>query len=297
MRSAISPVRDLGLIWRLYRLLSEIQPDLIHCHSSKAGMLGRVAGRLRGLPVLFTIHGWSWASVSGRKAQLALQIERRLSHLRNVHYLYVCQAVATIGQRMLGVRPEQGRVVYNGVPDLGIPVTPPADPPCFIMPARVAYPKDHNTLIRAFDTLPPGNRLLLCGAGTDTAEFAAQLPRLAPRRHADILGLGQRSDMATQLHAVHVMVLSSRSEAMPLSIIEAMSAGLPVIASDVGGIHEQVSDGVTGLLVPAGDVAATAAAMTRLLDSEQRQRIGAAGRQRYESYFTAETMAAATLGV
>lgn len=162
MRSAISPVRDIGLIGRLYRMLGEIKPDLIHCHSSKAGLLGRVVGRLRGLPVLFTIHGWSWASLSGRKAQLAMQIERRLSRLRNVHYLYVCQAVSTIGQKVLGLGAQQGRVVYNGVADLGLPTSVPADPPCFIMPARVAYPKDHSTLISAFDTLPPGNCVSAC---------------------------------------------------------------------------------------------------------------------------------------
>lgn len=295
MRSSISPMRDFALLRRLSRLTRDIRPDLIHCHSSKAGLLGRLAGRVQGLPVLFTIHGWSWASVSGRKSQLARFIERKVAHLRGVHYLYVCQAVADTGREVLDLRPAQGQVIYNGVPDRGLAARDLSNPVRFIMPARVAYPKDHETLIRAFSALPEDSRLILCGAGTDTPEFAERIRTLAPKRHSDIVGLGQRSDMDALLHSAHVMVLSSRSEAMPLSIIEAMSAGLPVIASNVGGISEQVTEEVTGLLVPPGDVAAMTAALHRMLDPATRRRMGHAGRQRYEADFTATGMAEATL--
>ena len=295
MRSSISPLRDLKLLRQLFRLLGDIRPDLIHCHSSKAGLLGRLAGRGRGLPVLFTIHGWSWASVSGRRSQLALFIERRVAHLRNVHYLFVCQAVAKIGKDILGLRPSQGQVIYNGVPDRRRAAADLPPPVRFIMPARVAYPKDHETLIRAFSALQEDGQLILCGSGTDTPEFAARIRDLAPQRYKEITCLGQRSDVDTLLQGSHVMVLSSRSEAMPLSIIEAMSAGLPVIASNVGGVCEQITDGVTGLLVPPTDVAAMTAALQRMFDPETRRRMGHAGQERYEADFTATGMAEATL--
>lgn len=295
MRSAINPFRDIVLLRRLSRLVRDIQPDLIHCHSSKAGLLGRLAGRIQSVPVLFTIHGWSWASVSGRKSQLARFIERQVAHLRDIHYLYVCQAVADTGRNILGLKPCQGQVIYNGVPDRGRAASDLPGPVRFIMPARVAYPKDHETLIRAFSALPADSRLILCGAGTDTADFAERVRMLAPRRCGDIIGLGQRSDVDALLHDAHVMVLSSRSEAMPLSIIEAMSAGLPVIATHVGGIPEQVTDDVTGLLVPPGDVAAMTAALHRMLDPATRRRMGHAARKRYEVDFTASGMARATL--
>lgn len=295
MRSAISPVRDIALLRRLSRLVREIRPDLIHCHSSKAGLLGRLAGRMQGVPVLFTVHGWSWASVSGRKSQLAQIIERGLAHLRDVHFLYVCQAVADTGREILGLRPSQGQVIFNGVPDRGRAASDLPGPVRFIMPARVAFPKDHETLIRAFSTLPTDTRLILCGTGTDTADFAERIRTLAPLRHADIIGLGQRSDVNALLQDAHVMVLSSSSEAMPLSIIEAMSAGLPVIASHVGGIPEQVTDGISGLLVPPGDVTAMTAALHQMLDPAARRRMGRAGRRRYEADFTAPGMARATL--
>lgn len=296
MRSSISPYRDFVLLSRLSKLIRAIRPDLIHCHSSKAGLLGRLAGRLQGVPVLFTIHGWSWSSVTGPKSQLALFIERRIAHLRNVNYLYVCGAVANIGRAALGLKPGQGEVIYNGVPDSGILDKDLNHPVSFIMPARVAYPKDHETLIRAFSGLQEDCRLILCGAGTDTFEFAKYISRLATQHQSkNIICLGQRSDMDALLRDAHVMVLSSRSEAMPLSIIEAMSAGLPVIATNVGGVSEQVINDVTGLLVPPGDVPAMRAALRRMFDPLTRRRMGLAGRQRYEADFTATAMAEATL--
>ena len=97
---------------------------------------------------------------------------------------------------------------------------------------------------------------------------------------------GSRGDVPDLLARADVFVLASRSEGAPISILEAMAAGLPVVASDVGGVGELVVDGATGLLVPAGDPAALAAALERLLaDPELRRRLGAAGRERARERF------------
>ena len=201
-----------------------------------------------------------------------------------------------MGRETLGLNPLQGEVIYNGVRDLGLANSGRRETVRFIMPARVAYPKDHETLIRAFSNLTNNATLILCGAGTDHPSFAERISTLAPRGlDNDIIRLGQRSDMDVQLHSSQVMVLSSHSEAMPLSIMEAMSAGLPVIASNVGGISEQVINEVTGLLVPPGDVSAMTAALQRMLDPATRYRMGIAGRRRYEADFTSTRMADATL--
>lgn len=295
MRSAISPLADFWVLRRLSRLIREIKPDLIHCHSSKAGLLGRLAGCHNRVPVLFTIHGWSWSSVSGGKSHLALLIERMVARLRGVHFLYVCKAVETTGQQMLGLRFEQGTIIWNGVRDLGCAATKPYRALNYIMPARVSYPKDHETLVQAFETLPGEGRLVLCGAGTDNAEFSAMVKRWAPQRHMAIDCLGQRNDIPDLLKSADVIVLSTRSEAMPLSIIEGMSIGLPVIASDVGGIPELVTPGLNGFLVPAGDVSALARAMTELQDPLLREQFGRQSRLRYEADFTVAGMAQATL--
>jgi glycosyltransferase involved in cell wall biosynthesis len=158
------------------------------------------------------------------------------------------------------------------------------------MPARAAYPKDHETLVRAFEQLDDFTSLSLVGDRTDSVAFREQLKVWAPKRHQEIVTLGLRTDIADLLKSSHVMVLSSRSEAMPLSILEAMSCGLPVIASEVGGTREQIIHGSTGLLVPAGAVWELAQAMRDLLDENVRFRLGAAGRLRYEQDFSVDCM-------
>jgi glycosyltransferase involved in cell wall biosynthesis len=102
---------------------------------------------------------------------------------------------------------------------------------------------------------------------------------------------GARSDVPEILAQTDVFVLASKTETLPISILEAMRAGLPVIASDVGGISEEVVDGETGLLVPAGSVEELSNALQRLLaDKQLRVAMGRAGRRRFERVFRADTM-------
>lgn len=295
MRSDIRPGRDLRLIRRLTKMIREIGPDLIHCHSSKAGLLGRLSGHWCEVPVLFTIHGWSWNSLGGRSAKLALLVERLIARLNGVHFLYVCEAAEVTGKKILGLRSEQGTVIYNGVNDLSVSPERPENPVIFIMPARAAYPKDHETLVRAFETMSGDIRLHLCGEGTETNEFQARVLQWAPTRYAKISCLGNRNDIPDLLHRAHVMVLSSQSEAMPLSIVEAMSAGLPIIATKVGGIPEIVTPGENGYLAPPRDHKSLARAMTELLDPTRRAEMGIYSRKRYERDFTSTRMAQSTL--
>ncbi|HWR53248.1 MAG TPA: glycosyltransferase, partial [Bryobacteraceae bacterium] len=110
--------------------------------------------------------------------------------------------------------------------------------------------------------------------------------------------LGYRSDPAEILGASQVFVLSSRSEGFPRSILEAMRAGLPVVASDVGGVSEAVSHGVNGLLIPCHDAAALTAALANLIrNARTRQLFGAAARQTYDAHFTLNAMVQKTLAV
>jgi glycosyltransferase involved in cell wall biosynthesis len=110
--------------------------------------------------------------------------------------------------------------------------------------------------------------------------------------------LGERTDVAELLAEAQAFVLISDWEAFPLSILEAMRAGLPVVASDVGGVQEAVLDGRTGLLVPRGDMGGLRERLRRLLcDPGLRSRLGAAGRRRYQAHFTFEHMLHKTLDV
>jgi glycosyltransferase involved in cell wall biosynthesis len=125
---------------------------------------------------------------------------------------------------------------------------------------------------------------LIVGDGPDRAQVEAEIRRLGLAERVELAG--ERDDVPQLLAASDVFVLASRSEGLPVSVLEAMAAELPVAASAVGGLAELVDDGETGILVPAGDEVALAEALRRLVaDPELRRKLGAAGRARAEAEF------------
>ncbi len=138
--------------------------------------------------------------------------------------------------------------------------------------------------------------MLAAGEGGEHAVLAARVRTLG--LDANVRFLGRVDDVASVLAAADVLVMPSRQEGLGVAALEAMAAGLPVIASRVGGLPEAVVDGATGLLVPPADVPALAAAIARLAaDRALARRLGAAGRARVRERFTMAGMAAATLAV
>ena len=153
---------------------------------------------------------------------------------------------------------------------------------------RLRPPKDVTTLLRALALVRGDYTALVVGGGPGLAEAEAERRRLGL---CDVVRLaGERDDVPATLASSHVFVLSSRSEALPVSILEAMAAGLPVVATRVGGVPELVRDGETGFLAPASDATALAAPIQRLVDSpELRARLGSGGRARVEEHFGLES--------
>jgi glycosyltransferase involved in cell wall biosynthesis len=189
--------------------------------------------------------------------------------------------------------------VHNGIPD--VPVSLRADPshtpPRLVMIARFGPQKDHGTLLRALGELQEHSwHLDLLGDGPllqETEALAATLG-IADR----IRFMGQRMDVDQILAASQGFLLVTNWEGFPLSILEAMRAGLPVIASAVGGVSESVLDGETGYLVPRGDVQRLRKRIAELVtDPALRSRLGARGRQHYEQHFTLESAVSKTLAV
>lgn len=180
--------------------------------------------------------------------------------------------------------------IYNGVQDVELePVPRPSDDFVIGSLGRLNAQKGYDVLVRALAALD-GVTAVLVGSGEERATLL---------RLADDLGVGDRlvlhewTDEARRyLTSFDLFVLPSRFEAFPLSIVEAMLAGLPVLASDVGSVSEAVVDRSTGLLVPAGDVEALTAAVERLRHDSARLEMGARGRRRALELFTSDVMAA-----
>lgn len=303
LQRALHPLRDWRAFLELLGHLRRLRPDVLHLHSSKAGILGRLAGRFAGVPnVIFTAHGFSFHErLSPLKLRAAVALERVFARLCH-RIVAVSRYDAARAARFAVGLPGQVTVVYNGIP---LHAAPPAgrqatrealglgpEAEVVIMVARFSFPKDHATLLAALEPLMaerPNLTCLLVGTGRQEAETHAAIAAagLAER----VRCLGDRQDVPALLAASDVFVLSSQFEGLPISILEGMAAGLPVVASDVGGVSEEVLDGVTGRLVPARDPERLAAALRELLaDPALARRMGDAGARRVQECFSAEAM-------
>lgn len=295
----IKPLQD----WIAYReiktVLTELKPDLVTTHSNKAGLLGRLAARSLQIPVMHTSHGFLFSnrpkSFSGRFYRL---IEKFAAGLGN-KVIAVSQSEFEVAQRLKVIPAGKITVVHNGLPALEPPLwaSPTAEPPCLVMVARFAEPKDHRTLVNVLGNLKQCSwtlQLIGEGSGRKQMEELAGDLGIADR----ISFLGVRADVPAILAGSQIFVLSSKREGFPLSILEAMRAGLPVVASAVGGIGEAVVDGQTGFLVPAGNPVAMRESLEKLITEPRlRQKMGHAGRERFIKHFTLEQMMEKTLAV
>jgi glycosyltransferase involved in cell wall biosynthesis len=295
----IDPARDLRALREIRGVLRDIRPDLLTAHSSKAGVLGRLAGRSLHIPVVLTVHGWSFTpGIPAFHAAVYRQIERVVGPLAS--------KIITVSQfdRQLALDARiaaESRIVtvHNGMPDIPprLWADPARTPPRLVMVARFGAQKDHPTLLRALaGLLDHPWELDLIGDGPlmgDTESLAATLG-IAGR----IRFLGQRMDVDQILARAQASLLVTNWEGFPLSILEAMRAGLPVVASSVGGIGESVRDGATGYLVPRGDVDLLRDRIRRLLSTPAlRVRLGTNGRDRYEQHFTLSHCVSETIAV
>ncbi len=290
----IDPLKDIKAIYNLRKIIKRTKPDLISLHSSKAGIIGRLAAVGTRVPVLFTAHGWAFANgVSKKQQQLYCFIERLMAPLAN-KIITVSNQDKELALKYNVASKEKQVVIHNGMPEIYL--NEPAYSFCsmqgirLISVARFSEQKDHKTLFLALSKL--SNKcwtLKLIGKGPlleDYKNLAREL-NIADR----IEFLGERNDVAEHLSSSDIFLLISNWEGFPRSILEAMRAGLPVIASDVGGSAESVSDNETGYLIPRGDVDVLTQKLEVLFANEDiRIRMGKAGRASFVANFTFDAM-------
>ena len=299
VRRDLSLVHDpLGLL-ELTLLFRRLRPDIVHLNSSKAGILGRFAAALARVPIrIFTAHGWAFKATSGGAAQLYLWADRIVRPLTTM-VICVSQTELRAGLAARTCTAARSVVIANGV-DVDGAMRRREDATGrveIVSVGRLAEPKDFSTLIAAMARLAPGTaRLRVFGDGPLRQSLETQIADLAVAGTVELAG--EVPDVRPHLADSDVFVLSSRSEGMPLSVLEAMAAELPVVASAVGGLNEVVVDGETGLLVEAGNVDSLAQALERLVgEPELRERLGRLGRQRAEQEYSQSRWRAAHLAL
>ena len=294
----IAPLRDANTILRFGRMLKRHAPDLVACHSSKAGIVGRAAARLAGIPSVFTAHGWAFAEgIPQPRRWFYRLIERRMSRF--------CRAVITVSEADARLAVEGGVArhapliaIHNGLPD-----HPPAPFPAheteprLLMVARLVEQKNHAALLRALARVTDrAFHLDLVGEGPlgDELKALAKSLNLQDR----VTFHGYRSDVPAFIERASLVVLLSHWEGLPISLIEAMRLGRPLVASDVGGVRELFGASPIGWLVPSDDPASLASLLRDALeDHEQLKRLGANARKRFEEAFSVDVMVDRTLQV
>ena len=279
LRRRVRPVGDLRAVLELVRLFRRERPDIVHTHSSKAGLIGRLAARIGGVPVVVhTVHGWSFHEGMSPLAHAGAVALERLAARWTWPVVVVTEVDAEIGVAAGIGQPAQYALVRSAVDvrrlrqaadsresaraDLGIP----EGVPVVGTVTRLCKQKDPETLLRAarlMAELRPDARLVVVGDGPLRPQVERLLDELDLRAHVSLLG--RRSDVEALLPGFDAFVLSSRWEGLPRVVVEAMAAGVPVVSTDVGGIADAVEDQVSGLLVPSGDAVALANALVRLL--------------------------------
>lgn len=279
----ISLLQDCAALWRLIRLLKSERPEIIHTHTSKAGVLGRLAAWIAGVPaIIHTPHGHVFYGHFGAIRSWAfLQIERGLAQITSRLIALTAAERAEHLERGVG-RHDRFAVIMSGI-DVDrfkkARVTGKVIPDWFGCPSNATVVgsigwltdvKGHRYLVDAVAALKkefPDLHLVIVGSGDRHAALSAQAEQAGIRDAVHLVG--HREEIDVCLAGMDCFVLPSLNEGMGRALIEAMAAGLPVIASQVGGIPALIRNGENGLLVPAGDGRALAEALRRVLRHPQ----------------------------
>jgi glycosyltransferase involved in cell wall biosynthesis len=290
LRRSLNPVEDVRALAELIGVLRDLAPDMVSTHTAKAGWIGRAAAARLGLPAIYTPHG---LPVGGRfppASSLLFTLAERVASPWSAAIVCVSESERRLALAKHIAPPDRLVVVYNGVRDIPpeYRANPDGEPVRVCAVARLEPPKDFPTLITALSLLEDQRWTLdLVGDGP----LESEIRRLSKARGIAerVRFLGYQADPAHVYARSQIFVLASRSEALPRSILEAMRAGLPVVATDVGGVSELVAHRETGLLAPPQDPAALAAAISELQATPGlRREYGDRARSLYERRFRLE---------
>lgn len=288
------PYYDFTAIFKLYKFYKKHRFDIIHTHTSKAGFVGRIAAVMYGAKmVVHSPHGHIFYGYFGKlKTRIYIIMEQIAARFTDRMLVFTDLAIQDHLDVGVGKR-EMFRVVPSGVPidmylqpatppekvrqSLNIPLSAKVIGGC----ARIDHVKGVRFLVEAFFKLASKRDdiyLVVAGEGDEREELTALIKEKGFEDRAMLLGL--RRDIPDLYHAMDIFVLPSLNEGYGKVIVEAMSAGRPVVATNVGGVSTIVQDGITGLLVPPGNATAIADAVEKLLnDPKQTLEMGAIGRQ------------------
>lgn len=296
----VSPLRDWKSLSEIRLLLRHERPDILHLNSSKAGFLGAIAGRLEKVPcIVFTAHGWSFNEKRPLYQRVAFRIIQGIT-------LLLVDATIAVSKEIQKNAPIQKNIklIYLGISDTIFDDSPRAKEkiktacPGFNLDiftigtiGELHSNKGHDVLINALTLLPKDKKwqMVIIGEGEERARLQSLIAKNSLGEQVFLAGYMNQG--ATLLKAFDIFTLTSRTEALSYALLEAGQAGLPVVASNVGGIPEVIKNEETGILVAKENPQALADAITALmLDDVLCKKYGAQNHERTLSTFSLSTM-------
>jgi glycosyltransferase involved in cell wall biosynthesis len=301
----IRPIQDLLAVWRLARLMRRERFDIVHTHTSKAGIVGRIAARIAGAPIVIqTAHGWGFHDHLPRWRKAAYVLLERLTARWTDCLVSVSEETTRFGlQYGIGSK-ERYRLIRSGIPFEGF--SPDSDrgarmreeiglePDALVIGSvgRLTDQKNPIDFVRlGIELAPRFDRLRLLYVGDGPLRFDVEA-MARERGIADRLKItGVRREVPDLLRAMDLFVLTSLWEGLPRVVLQALATGVPVLAYDTAGTKEVVQDGRNGHLVAPGDLGALARHCADLLGDENRRRtMGEHAREELEEDFSESGM-------
>jgi glycosyltransferase involved in cell wall biosynthesis len=299
LKRSISPLNDICTLFQVVHIIRKNKIDIVHCHSSKAGLLGRLAAFIAGAPIrIFTVHGWSAYGGSSNKVQAFYNVLEKIFNKFATHIVCVSEADRQYALKKHLAAGKKLCTIHNGImpnnqepylrKELGI-----SDNKIIIgTVARLCRPKNPLFTIEVYSKLLEENPNLLfiwIGDGPLMQDCHEAIDKYNLKDR--FIMPGNREDAYNLIGDFNAFSLLSLWESLPISIIEAMFCGLPVIATDTGGINELVKDGKNGILIRNIEVDDIRNKIKDLIsDNERLLQFGRCSKEAALSKFTEKTM-------
>lgn len=303
---AVHPLKDWLALRQLEKILREQKPDIVHTHSGKAGILGRLAARRAGVPVIIhTVHGPSFGNFQNAAANFIFRAAEKYAARVTTHFVIVADAMkeqylaAGIGQ------PRQYTKIFSGFPlepflaaknDLELRRKLGIESGDFVIGkiARLFKLKGHDDLFAVAPELVRQNpkiKFLLVGDGEWRGRFENLAKTLGPEKHFIFTGLVPPAEVPPYVGIMDALVHLSSREGLPRALPQALAAGKPVVAYDCDGAREVCLDGQAGFLVQPGDLTTLKNRLLQLAsDAALREKLGRSGRDFVRENFAVEKM-------
>lgn len=303
LTSSKNAITILSAFLRLLKIIEVSSPDILYLHGMKPGFLGRIISLITRVPYLYTIHGLSFGPGRSMLNSVLGVVIEKLCYIscKNGGIIHISKSDSQAYNQVIGSQ-VKSELIYNGVRDLIHLVrdqraSQNTDTLTILVPARVAFQKDHETIfLAASKWMNPNVKIILhfAGKGTNDEAFIKVAKKVIENANVETFFHGEVSNIDHLYDITDVVLLSSRYEGLPLVLLECMSAGKLAIATDVTGNNEVINHGLNGYLFPLGDVGALISIWNKISSSDNfimQQN----ARSSYEQHFSQKIMQRNTL--